>query len=29
MMISLADNPSKPQWNADSFFRRYATAGND
>jgi Zn-dependent M28 family amino/carboxypeptidase len=29
MMISLADNTTKPQWNADSFFRRYATAGND
>jgi Zn-dependent M28 family amino/carboxypeptidase len=29
MMISLADNSSKPTWNSDSFFRRYATAGND
>jgi Zn-dependent M28 family amino/carboxypeptidase len=29
MMISLADNSSKPQWKSDSFFRRYATAGND
>jgi Zn-dependent M28 family amino/carboxypeptidase len=29
MMISLADNSSKPTWNSDSFFRRYSTAGND
>jgi Zn-dependent M28 family amino/carboxypeptidase len=29
MMISLADNSSKPTWNSDSFFRRYASAGND
>jgi Zn-dependent M28 family amino/carboxypeptidase len=29
MMISLADNSSKPTWNSDSFFRRYATARND
>jgi Zn-dependent M28 family amino/carboxypeptidase len=29
MMISLADNSSKPTWNSDSFFRRYVTAGND
>jgi hypothetical protein len=29
LMVAVADNSAKPQWNSDSFFRRYATAGND
>jgi Zn-dependent M28 family amino/carboxypeptidase len=27
LMISVADNPQRPQWKQDSFFRRYAGAG--
>jgi Zn-dependent M28 family amino/carboxypeptidase len=28
LMISVADNPHRPQWKQDSFFRRYAEAAN-
>ncbi|MGH9504488.1 MAG: M28 family metallopeptidase [Terriglobales bacterium] len=27
LMIKVADNPERPEWKADSFFRRYAEAG--
>jgi Zn-dependent M28 family amino/carboxypeptidase len=27
MMVSVAENPHRPQWKQDSFFRRYAQAG--
>jgi Zn-dependent M28 family amino/carboxypeptidase len=27
LMLRVAGNPERPQWNSDSFFRRYATMG--
>jgi Zn-dependent M28 family amino/carboxypeptidase len=29
LMIKVADNPERPEWKADSFFRRYAEAGKE
>jgi hypothetical protein len=28
LMIAVANDPQRPQWKQDSFFRRYAQAGN-
>jgi len=28
-MIKVANDPGRPQWKADSFFRRYAEPGNN
>jgi Zn-dependent M28 family amino/carboxypeptidase len=29
LMISVADNPKRPQWKPDSFFRRYAQGAGE
>jgi Zn-dependent M28 family amino/carboxypeptidase len=29
LMIKVANDPGRPQWKADSFFRRYAEPGNN